>query len=263
MKKAIFFLLFGFFASVVCTANGEEKNTAARQYFELRIYHFSTGEQMAVADSFFKTALVPALHKAGVKRVGVFAAAGSDTAVDKKMYLLISYKSLRQMEGVSVGLQQSKTYNKAGAFFLQAAHDKPPYTRYETVLLQAFTDMPEIAVPQLTGTKKDRVYELRSYEGPTDAAYQNKVKMFNAGGEVKLFDRLGFNAVFYGEVISGNRMPNLMYMTSFNNKASRDQHWKTFGTDPEWKALSARPEYQHNVTKIDISFLTPAEYSDL
>lgn len=263
MKKAIFFLLVGFFASVVCAANGEERNTASRQYLELRVYHFSTGAQMAAADSFFKTALVPALHKAGVEKVGVFAAAGSDTVADKKMYLLIPYKSLWQMESVVAGLEKNKTYNEAGTFFLQAPHDNSPYTRYETVLLQAFTDMPEVAVPQLTGNKKDRVYELRSYEGPTDAAYQNKVQMFNAGGEVKLFDRLGFNAVFYGEVISGSRMPNLMYMTSFNNKASRDQHWKTFGTDPEWKTLSARPEYQHNVSKIDITFLTPTEYSDL
>jgi hypothetical protein len=35
------------------------------------------------------------------------------------------------------------------------------------------------------------------------------------GGEVPLFVRLGFNAVFYGEVIVGSHMPNLMYMTTF------------------------------------------------
>lgn len=54
-----------------------------------------------------------------------------------------------------------------------------------------------------------------------------------------------------------------MYMTSFENMASRDEHWKAFGNDTEWKKLSAMPEYQHNVSKINISFLTPAEYSDL
>jgi hypothetical protein len=54
-----------------------------------------------------------------------------------------------------------------------------------------------------------------------------------------------------------------MYMTSFDNKASRDEHWKTFSADPEWKRLSALPEYQHTVSKADILFLHPAAYSEL
>ena len=67
--------------------------------------------------------------------------------------------------------------------------------------------------------------------------------MFNEGGEIPLFVRLNFNAVFYADVIAGSHMPNLMYMTTFNNKQDRDDHWKVFSADAEWKALSARPEY--------------------
>jgi hypothetical protein len=86
--------------------------------------------------------------------------------------------------------------------------------------------------------------------------------MFNEGGEVALFKRLNFNAVFYGDVIAGSRMPNLMYMTSFENMTERDAHWKTFSDDPEWKALSSRTEYQNNVSKIDINLLRATDYSD-
>jgi len=78
-----------------------------------------------------------------------------------------------------------------------------------------------------------------------------------------LFQRLGFNAVFYASVLSGSNMPNLMYMTSFDNMASREQHWKTFSADPAWKQLSGSPQYQHNVSHIDIVFLHPTEYSEL
>ena len=46
--------------------------------------------------------------------------------------------------------------------------------------------------------------------------------LLTPGGEIILFDRLDFNAVFYGEVISGSKMPNLMYMTTFDNQESRD-----------------------------------------
>jgi len=58
-------------------------------------------------------------------------------------------------------------------------------------------------------------------------------------------------------------MPNLMYMTSFDNKTSRDDHWRMFGNDPDWKTMSAKPEYQHNVSKITITFLRPTNYSKL
>lgn len=100
----------------------------------------------------------------------------------------------------------------------------------------------------------ERVYELRSYEGHTEKIYRNKVEMFNAGDEVGLFKRLGFNAVFYGEVLSGANMPNLMYMTTFENKASRDAHWKLLWTMPNGKPFSAMPEYKNNVLKIEIFF---------
>ncbi len=94
--------------------------------------------------------------------------------------------------------------------------------------------------------------------------HYNKVQMFNRGGESELFfKKLGFNAVFYASVLSGSHMPNLMYMTSFDNKTARDQHWKTFGDDPFWKQLSGSPEYQHNVSKADILFLHPTDFSDL
>jgi hypothetical protein len=87
--------------------------------------------------------------------------------------------------------------------------------------------------------------------------------MFNEGGEVPLFKRLGFNAVFYADVISGSHMPNLMYMTSFENRAAREEHWKSFSADPEWKKLVALPEYQHNVSKAEVILCHAADYSDL
>jgi len=146
--------------------------------------------------------------------------------------------------------------------YLNASYDMPPYQRIESVLLRAFEEMPVMQAPDLDGPRSERIYELRSYESPTEAYYRNKVDMFNAGGEVKLFDRLEFNAVFYGEVISGPRMPNLMYMTTFTDQTSRDAHWKAFGESPEWNEMKAMPKYQNNVSHADITFLYPTEYSD-
>ena len=131
------------------------------------------------------------------------------------------------------------------------------------MVLKAFPLMTSFQSPSLTGNKTERIYELRSYEGPTEQLYRQKVKMFNAGGEIALFKRLQFNAVFYAEVIAGSHMPNLMYMTSFNNRADRDEHWKRFGEDPEWVKLKAIPEYLNTVSKNDTILMNPAEFSEL
>lgn len=86
--------------------------------------------------------------------------------------------------------------------------------------------------------------------------------MFNEGGEIDLFKSLNFNAVFYAEVVAGSHTPNLMYMTSFENKADRDAHWKSFVESPVWKKLSSMLIYQNNVSHIDIIFLQAMDYSD-
>jgi hypothetical protein len=132
----------------------------------------------------------------------------------------------------------------------------------EKILLQSFPLAPFLILPKLLSSPKDKVYELRSYESATEKIFQNKVQMFNEGGEIDLFKRLNFNAVFYASVIAGSHMPNLMYMTSFENMADRDEHWKSFGSAPEWKKLSALPEYQNNVSKNTIVFLHATTYSD-
>ena len=51
---------------------------------------------------------------------------------------------------------------------------------------------------------------MRSYESPTDGLYKNKVHMFNEGGEIDLFKKLEFNAVFYADVLSGSKMPKVL-----------------------------------------------------
>lgn len=235
-------------------------NAAAQQYYELKVYHIKTQSQQEKLDKYLKDAYLPALHRKGLGNIGVFRTLEQDT--DKRVYVLIAFKNLDQVEKTDQSLMNDQQYLDAAKDYLDAAYNEQPYTRVETIVLKAFPKWPVSTVPQLTANKADRVYELRSYESPTEKLNINKVKMFNDGGETVLFNRLKFNAVFYAEVLAGSHMPNLMYMTTFNSKEDRDKHWDTFSNDPEWKTLVARPEYQHNVSKADIIFLHPADYSD-
>ncbi len=233
-----------------------------RQLYQIKIYHLKTAAQEARIDSFLQTAYMPALHRAGISMVGIFKPVTTDTA-DIRIYVLVPFRNMDQLLQLDKKLAADKIFRESGKSYLDAAWNDLPYSRLESILLQAFPDAPVIAMPALTAPKTERIYELRSYESPTEQYHVNKVQMFNAGGEIGIFRRLGFNAVFYGSVLSGSRMPNLMYMTTFSNKADRDAHWKSFSADADWKKLSAMPEYAHNVSKSEIIFLHPTDYSDI
>ncbi len=202
------------------------------------------------------------MKKFDIQNVGVFKPRPTDSITPKKTYVLIPFSSLVQFRLLDDALTSNKTYQENGKAYLQASHDKPPYQRIESTLMKAFIDMPKMQGSKLDGPRKDRIYELRSYEAATEELYKKKVDMFNAGGEVKLFDRLGFNAVFYAEVLSGPTMPNLMYMTTHANQETRDANWKAFVDSPEWTKLKVIPKYQNTVSKNVTLFLYPTEYSD-
>jgi hypothetical protein len=233
-----------------------------RQLYRISIYHLKTTAQEARVDSFLQTAYLPALHRAGIGTVGVFKPVAVDTA-DIRIYVLVPFRNMEQLLQLDKKLAADKAFGESGRSYLGAAWNDIPYSRIESILLQAFPDAPAIAMPGLTSSKSERIYELRSYESPTEQYHLNKVQMFNQGDEIGIFRQLGFNAVFYGSVLAGSRMPNLMYMTTFNSKADRDAHWKAFSADPAWKKLSAMPEYAHNVSKSEIIFLRPTDYSDI
>jgi hypothetical protein len=230
--------------------------------YQLTIYQYKDSAQEYILDSYLEKALLPALHKLKYNQVGVFKSLSNDTSAVKKIYVLVPGKSMDELNSIKDKLSSDADYLEKGKAYLDAVYSGAPYLRMETIYLKAFSMAPELVLPALKAPKNERVYELRSYESATEKIFRNKVHMFNEGGEIALFKRLNFNAVFYSEVMAGGKMPNLMYMTSFENKADRDAHWKDFSSDPEWKRLSTLPEYQKNVSHIDIDFLRPAGYSD-
>ena len=252
--KTILLSLVILFSSTVFAQN--------RQYYQLKIYSFENEAQQNAADSFLEKTYLPALKRHKITNTGVFKPREIDSSGIKKTYVLTAYNSLHQFEALDSLLLNDPIYLKSGRSFLDLPYDSLPYIRVSSILLKAFEKHPILTPTKLEGSRTDRVYELRSYESATEKIYRNKVAMFNAGGEVALFDKLNFNPIFYGEVLSGDQMPNLMYMTTFENQESRDAHWKKFGDSPEWNAMKTLPKYQNNVSHMDITFLYPTSYSD-
>ena len=258
-----FVLTLSFFCTLPQIVTAQE----GQEFYQLKVYHLKDSDQKKRLEHYLEHAYLPALHRAGINMVGVFypSSSGEETENgnnDSLLYVLIPFSSLNQFVAIDDLILKDSEYKETAKNYLEAAFDKPPYARYESILMEAFSGMPTLQAPNLMGEKSGRIYELRSYEAATEMLHLNKVKMFN-DGEIEIFKRLGFNAIFYARVLAGSKLPNLMYMTSFENMDSREAHWKAFGEDPGWVNLSADPQYENNFLKADIYLLHSTTYSDI
>jgi hypothetical protein len=233
-----------------------------QEYYQIRIYRITQKSQEDRVDAYLKDAYLPALHKAGIAKIGVFKPVEADSSFGKLIYVFIPFKSIEQYGQLSDLLLKDKVYTEAAKSFLDAPYNDPPYLRYENILCRAFAGMPQFRDPMYTNPKSERIYEYRSYESATDAKAEKKREMFNTGGEIALFEKIGSNAIFYAEVVSGSLMPRLIYMTSYSDMKSHDDHWKAFVDSEGWKKLSTMEEYKNTVSKVSPFLLHPASYSD-
>ncbi|MEX2512268.1 MAG: NIPSNAP family protein [Cyclobacteriaceae bacterium] len=245
---------------VFFTLNQAFSQAGKRDLYELKIYHIENRDQENMIDEFLKNALIPAANRAGIENVGVFKPLASEADAGQKIYVFLPFKNSKSYFNFQAKLDKDQTYLRDGKEYIHAAHSNPPFKRIETLLLQAFIGHPRMATPDLDNPKNERVYELRSYEAATERLYRQKVKMFNSG-EIDIFSKLEFNPVFYAETLAGANMPNLMYMTTFENMAERDAHWDAFRIDPDWEAMKDLEEYQNTVSKNDTRLIRPTEYS--
>jgi len=70
---------------------------ASQMYYEIKIYRIDQASQAATIDNYLKDAFIPALHRAGISKVGVFKPVETDTAYGKLIYVFILIKQLISM----------------------------------------------------------------------------------------------------------------------------------------------------------------------
>src|SRR5882672_8710793 len=131
MKKKVFFpaymlALLSLFASIAPRVYGF---APARNYFQIRIYQLKNKEQEERVDKFLQQAFLPALHRAGISKVGVFKPIANDTAAIRRIYVLIPFKSLDQFTGLSKSLAKDNQYMSDGKEYIDAVYNDPAYLR--------------------------------------------------------------------------------------------------------------------------------------
>ena len=238
-----------------------ENETTQTDYFQLQIFSYETVEQEAMLDAYFQDALLPVLHRSGIKNVGVFKPIDGLNEREGFTMVALPFKSLKQFEQLPSLLKEDAEYLQSAQAYINAPHDSPPYTRIESMILRSFSATPHLVLPDLSTPRSERVYEFRSYEGATEKLYDLKVEMFNEG-ESALFQELEFNPVFFCEVLSSAHMPHLIYMTTHADTSAQALNWDAFRAHPEWLRMKELERYQNTVSSITKYLLYPTEYSD-
>ncbi len=232
-----------------------------REFYELRVYEQLTGNRKNVLTDYLAKAAIPAWNRLGSRPVGVFTVVYGANALD--LYVLVPYPTLESFLTAPEKLAADAEYQKAAAAYLGTSIDGPPYTRYESTLLRAFKNVPKLRVPAETAGNRPRLFELRCYESHNEAAALKKIEMFNDGGEIALFNKVGIRSVFYGQTLIGRRQPNLVYMVVHADMPAREKAWDAFSSSDDWNKLRSEPQYLNTVSATTVKFLRPAAYSQV
>ena len=265
MKKKKIVLTFLILAAV-CVGMGQPAIAAhheggERQYYEIRTYSFSNTDQHSVVENYWENAAIPAMKKLGVGPVGVFTEFNPEQEVKTpRLVVLISYASLEQFATITDQLNADEAYLKAGAAYLKADEESPAYDRIESSLVHAFHAMPQLKGP---GTDKDRIFEMREYEGHSEHSSNVKVQMFEEV-EVELFVETGMTGVFYGRTLVGKNLPSLFYMLAFDDLEDKGSDWRGFFESPEWEKVSGDEKWSEGgVSGVNSTMLRPTSFSQI
>ena len=247
-------------SAAAAQTQGTSTATGGPRVLELRRYQFRFGPMQARHSEYAKTALVPALNRAGIKPVGAFnVAVGEEWPA---LYLLLPHATAESVLTLGSRLVDDAQYKQAAGSFRALPSNDPPYVRRQSSLIVPVPSAPNVETP-VSGPA--RLFELRTYESHNETAGLKKIEMFEKGGELAIFRRVGLAPVFFGRDVVGPRIPSLTYMVGFSDPAARDKAWATFGEDPEWVKLRSAPGYGNAdiVTNITSQVLRPADYSQI
>ena len=242
----------------VLQAGGAETEKRTRFYAFDRFY-MRQGTQPARLHEYFSKAVLPALDKvhSGPK---IFLEALVAPHMPQ-VAIFVGFQSLEEMWRGHTVLGQDKELAKAAEQW--EGGPEPPFEEQANVVLEAADYSPEIVAPA-EPRKTSRIFELRVYHSPTWLHLQALHERFSTQ-EIKIFHRVGIHPVLYGHTIFGPNMPNLTYLTPFENLAAREKAWEAFGADPEWAKVRKESVEKHGqiVQTIQLSLFRATAYSPI
>ncbi len=233
-------------------------------YVEMRVYTCSSAEKRDALMAVFDRALIPALNRQGVTKAGVYSA---DSALnndrqelDTLLYTVAAFPTLEALAACEERLLADAAYMREAAALFSAPMKDPLYDSCRSSVLRTFRTCPEVVQ---VAKSPGRILQLRIYNSFTIERNASKIAMFEGGGEIQLFRDAGMPPVFFGHALSGELLPNLTYILSFENQEEQKKAWSSFINSEGWKKLKAEPQYKDTANKITNIILKPSPNSQL
>lgn len=251
-------------AGLMIMAVSAQGQAARRELIEIRTYSCSSVEKRDALIGIFDAALIPALNRQGIGKVGVFWSSGEvndgNAAYATNVFVVIPHPDMASFMASERRLLADVAFMKAAAVIFGAPMKEPLYDTCGSSLLLAFESCPQVTP---VTSSADRLFQLRIYNSYTSERNAKKIAMFEQGGEIGLFRECGLQPVFFGEALAGDKLANLTYLVGFADKAEKEAAWKRFREHPGWLKLKADPQYKDTANKITNIVLRPSKGSQL
>src|ERR1700756_5441551 len=109
---------------------------APQEFYQLRKYALRNGSQLALTQTYFEHALIPALNRMSMTPVGAFKLdIGPETPT---YYLLLPATSVEALVTLDTRLTEDTEFMKSSAAFWGAPASAPAFVRVESSLMSAF-----------------------------------------------------------------------------------------------------------------------------
>ncbi|MDA3923180.1 MAG: NIPSNAP family protein [Kiritimatiellae bacterium] len=233
-------------------------------YIELRTYTCSSSEKRDALMTVFDNALIPALNRQGISKVGVYTSSAElNKGIEKYnslLYTVLVHPDIKSFTDCENKLLADKKYQQDATALFNVPMQDPLYNSCQSALLCTFKTCPDVVK---VAKSPNRVMQLRIYNSYTIERNAKKISMFENGGEIKLFRDAGMPPVFFGHAIAGDQLPNLTYMLAFETQEDQKKAWASFVSSDGWEKLKAEPQYKDTANKITNIILKPSENSQL
>src|SRR6185503_5654538 len=115
MKNMLFIV-----AMLIALSTAAFSAGAQRDFYQVKIYHLKNSEQVEQVDLYLENVYLPALHRLGIKNIGVFKPIANDTASVKFIYVLIPFNSAESWMKLDESLKKDAAYTSSAKSFREA-----------------------------------------------------------------------------------------------------------------------------------------------
>jgi len=229
-------------------------------YYLLRVYDMRHVDAVAI-DSYLQDAFMPAVKRLGVGPVGVFTGWAGEQSLTGR-YVLFGSESLDLLANLDRALAEDGDHERRGAGFLAADTGRPAFARLKSTLIRALPGLPRLHTPPSLVGRAGRLFELRTYEQPTQETHLRKSQMF-VEVEHAMLGRAGFDGVMYGQDLVGDRLPRITYLWCYPDLAARQRAEEEFFGDAAARSMFQDPRWAGIPSAIANTIIRPTPYSDL